>query len=78
MDLSWEATTGAARYELWTWWDLDVGWQQLDDGNLTGTTYTHADVTAGTTYYYAIRSVSTEGEVSDWSEFVSTTAVASE
>ena len=78
VDLSWEATTGAARYELWTWWDLDVGWQQLDDGNLTGTTYTHADVTAGTTYYYAIRSVSTEGEVSDWSEFVSTTAVASE
>ena len=78
IELSWGEVDSAARYELWTWWDTDVGWQRLDDGNLTGTNYTHTAVTAGTTYYYAIRSVSAGGEVSEWSEYVSTTALASE
>ena len=78
VDLSWGEVAGAARYELWTWWDSEVGWQRLDDGNLTGTTYTHTDVTAGTTYYYSIRSLSAGGETSEWSEFVSSTVLASE
>ena len=77
VDLSWEAAAGAARYELSTWWDSEVGWQRLDDGNLTGTTYTHTDVTAGTTYFYAILSVSAGGEMSTWSDFESVTVPAS-
>ena len=78
IELRWEEVASAARYELWTWWDREVGWQQLDDGNLTGTNYTHTAVTPGTTYYYTIRSVSAEGEASEWSEYVSATAIASE
>ena len=78
VDLSWGEVAAAARYELLTWWDSEVGWQRLDDGTLTGTTYTHSDVTAGTTYYYSIRSVNAEGGASEWSEFVSTTVPASE
>ena len=39
------------RYELWVW-DSVNEWQQLGGDNLSGTTYTHTGVTAGTTYYY--------------------------
>ena len=72
VDLSWEAVTGAARYELWRWTSVDL-WQQLDDGTLTGTSYSHTDVAEGTTYFYAIRAVNTDGETSEWSEYVSLT-----
>ena len=66
--LHWTETPGATRHELWTWWNPEVGWQQLDGGSLTGTTYTHTDVTPGTTYYYTIRAVNAAGEMSDWLE----------
>ena len=72
VDLSWEAVTGAVRYELWRWTSVDL-WQQLDDGTLTGTSYSHTDVAEGTTYFYAIRAVNTDGETSEWSEYVSLT-----
>ena len=51
---------GAARYELWTWTD-DGGWQQLDDGSLTGNAYTHSEVTPDRTYWYAVRAVDAAG-----------------
>ena len=72
VDLSWEAVTGAVRYELWRWTSVDL-WQQLDDGTLTGTSYSHTDVAEGTTYFYAIRAANTDGETSEWSEYVSLT-----
>ena len=50
VDLSWTAVTEAVRYELWVW-DSANRWQQIGGDTLTGTSYTHADVTAGTTYY---------------------------
>ena len=59
---------GAVRYELWAW-DSVNGWQQLDDGALTDTSYTHRDLTPGTTYHYAIRAVSDDDETSAWSEY---------
>ena len=77
VELRWDAVAGAVRYELWSWWDREVGWQQLDDGSLTGTTYTHTDVTAGTTYFYAIRSVNADGDKSTWSDYVSVTVPSS-
>ena len=66
VQLSWNAVPGAARYELSTWWALDPGWQSIGGNSLTGTSYTHTTVTAGTTYYYSIRAVNTDGETSAW------------
>ena len=63
---------GAARYELWVW-DRVNDWAQIGGNSLTGTTYTHSDVTAGTTYYYAIRAVNADGETSAWSAYVPAT-----
>ena len=71
--LSWDAVSGAVRYELWTWWDDAVGWHQLDDGDLTGTTFSHSGLSAGTTYYYQARAVNDAGGTSEWSERISAT-----
>ena len=75
--LSWEATVGAVRYELMTWWDGAGGWQSIRGDDLTGTTYTHTDVAAGTKYYYTIRAVNAAKETSGWLEdFPSAIAIA--
>ena len=70
--LSWEAVSGAVRYELYVW-TSSGGWQQLDDGTLTGTTHTHSGLTVGTTYHYTVRAVNAAGEVGAWSEYVPAT-----
>ena len=75
--LSWEAAAGAVRYELLAWWDGAGGWQTVGGDNLTGTTYTHTDVAAGTRYYYTILAVNAAGETSGWLEdFPSAVAIA--
>ena len=74
--LSWTAVSGAARYELWAWWDSDTDWIQLDDSGLTGTTFSHTELAAGTTYYYLVRGVSETGELGAWSERASATVAA--
>ncbi len=66
VELRWTGVSGAARYELMTWWDAGTGWQPIGGANLTGTSYTHTGVTAGTTYYYTIRAVNAAGETSAW------------
>ena len=68
VELRWAAVAGAVRYELMVWWDGVTDWQPLGGDNLTGTSYTHTDVTAGTTYYYIIRAVNAGGETSDWQQ----------
>ena len=75
VELSWEAVAGAVRYELWSWTSAD-GWLRLDNGSLSDTSYIHMDVAVETTYYYAIQAVNNEGEISEWSEYVSLTWVA--
>ena len=75
--LSWEAVSGAERYELLVWTSAD-GWQRLDDGALTGTTYTHSGLAAGTTYYYAVRAVQARGVTGPWSEYASATVAAAQ
>ena len=77
IDLSWTETAGAARYELWAWTAED-GWFQLDDGNLTATTYQHTQTTPGTQYYYAVRAIAAAGAASDWSNYPAATAPTSQ
>lgn len=71
VDLSWEAVASASRYELWTWWDEDTGWQQLGGDNLTGTSYSHTGTVPGVTYYYQMLAVDADGIASPWSQLVS-------
>ena len=77
VDLSWEPVPGAARYELWTWWDDDTGWQQLGGDNLIDTSHSHTGTAPGLTYYYQMRAVDHLGVASPWSPQVSA-AVAQE
>ena len=76
VELSWNAVSGAVRYELWAWTRAD-GWEQLDEGDLTGTSYTHNRLMAGMTYYYAVRAVDANGAASTWSEYAHATVSAS-
>ena len=76
--LSWEAVPDAERYELMAWWDEGTGWRRIGGDNLTGTSYTHTTVTAGTKYHYTIRAVNAAGEKSAWllGDYPSATALA--
>ncbi|GEM_PF-2823872 len=77
VELSWEAIAGAVRYELMTWWDGAGSWQTFGGDDLTGTTYTHTDVEAGTKYYYTIRAVNAAGKKGGWlQDFATATALA--
>ncbi|MCZ0940639.1 MAG: hypothetical protein OXJ55_18485 [Caldilineaceae bacterium] len=69
VELSWTEVSGAVRYDLRTWWDAAIGWQQIGGGSLTGTTHTHTGLAAGTTYYYIVRGLDANGvAVSAWSD----------
>ena len=70
--LSWTVVTSAERYELWVWDSVNQG-RYIGGNSLTGTTYTHADVTVGTTYHYTIHTVNADGQYGPWSEYVSAT-----
>ena len=72
VELNWDAVTGAVRYTLWVW-TSSGGHQQIDEGTLTGTSYTHPALAVGTTYFYTARAVNPAGEFSEWSEWVSVT-----
>ena len=71
VELSWTTVHGATRYELLVR-DSVNDWRQIGGDGLTGTTYTHTDLVAGTTYFYTIRAVNADGETSALSDHVST------
>ena len=76
--LRWTEATDAVRYELYVWWNIDIGWQQLDNGSLTATSYTDQDLTPGVTYHYSVRALFANGPPSAWSAFASATAPATQ
>ena len=78
VELRWMPVSGAFRYELWTWWDDAIGWHQVDDGDLTDTTFSHSGLSAGTTYYNQARAVGASGETGSWSERIFATTEASQ
>ena len=73
VQLNWTEVDTAVRYVLWSWWNEEAGWQQLGGDNLTATSYTHTELTVGTTYYYQMRAENAAGESSDYSQRVSAT-----
>ena len=72
VELGWEAVDGAARYELWAWDRVNL-WYRLGGDSLTGTAYTHGNLTTGTAYYYQIRALGAGGAEGPWSQRVSAT-----
>ena len=76
--MRWEAVTGAVRYELVAWTSGAADWQEIGGDNLTGTTYSHTGLAAGTTYYYMVRAVDAGGVTGPWSEYVSATVAAAQ
>ena len=75
IQVSWNAVSEAVRYELMVWWNPLPDWQRIQDNNITGTSWTHTGLTAGTEYYYTIRSVNAAGDKSGWQQtFVKATA----
>ena len=56
VDLSWTEVFGAVRYVLFEWDEVNL-WRQIGGDNLTGTSYSQKNVTAGTTYVYTVAAV---------------------
>ena len=78
IDLSWTAVPGAVRYVLFTQLVDDPGWQQIDGGNLRGTTHRHGELAPGKTYQYAVRAIDANNqELGPWSNFPKETVPAS-
>ncbi len=71
--IEWDPVPGAASYRLYAW---DQSWSQIG-GTLTGTSYTHPNLTAGQTYYYEARAVNANGVIGAVSAQVSATVLSS-
>lgn len=71
VELSWTAVTGASSYHLLEWRDSLNRWERLDEGDLTTTSFTRTEATAGQTNYYAVAAVDAIGNRGAWSQVVS-------
>ena len=71
VELNWTAVTAASSYHLLEWRDTVNRWERLDEGDLTTTSFTRSDATAGKTYYYAVAAFDAHGNRSAWSQVVS-------
>ena len=67
--LTWGAVANAASYQIQTWDSVNRRWGRIG-GALTGTSYTHAGVTAGRRYYYQVRALGANGLPGAWTERV--------
>ena len=66
---SWNATAGAARYELWVYNFTTGVHQVIHDTNITSTSYTSGiALTAGHTYWFWVRAFNGDDLAGDWSD----------
>lgn len=72
IELNWTEVSDADRYELWTWWATDPGWQRTES-NLEDTSYSYGDLVPGRTYSFAVRAVDSDGQEGEWSNYPSAT-----
>ncbi len=74
--LTWQTAANAVSYEL-IFYDRAISdWRRIG-GVLTGTSFIHDGLTAGTTYHYLIRLVDANGATSAWSEYAVATVTES-
>ena len=70
--LKWNAVTGAAKYEVYRARSKDGDY--IKYSTVTGTSYTNTSYLAnGTTYYYKVRALGSDGTAGAWSSIVSVT-----
>ena len=68
IDLNWTSVSGAARYDLLAWWSDAAGWQPLELGSPTDTSFSHTGLTPGRRYVYIVAAVDSNGQWSAWSQ----------
>jgi len=64
INLSWNAVTGAVRYQVYSWDSVDE-WQRLDGGAAnphTTTNFAHQNLVADRLYYYQVYAVNAAGD----------------
>ena len=70
--LTWNAVTGAAKYEVYRARSLNGDY--IKYSTVTGTSYTNTSyIENGTTYYYKVRALDANGTAGAWSSIVSVT-----
>ena len=74
--LTWSAVAHAVGYDVRTWYEGLTGWQRIDDGSLTATSFIHPNLTPGRTYHYIVAGLDGSGELGPWSQSVSAVASA--
>ena len=73
VELQWTPVEGAANYELRVWWNGLQDWQLANEGNLQRTYFTHRERTTGTTYFYIVAALDSNGVRGAWSAQVEVT-----
>ena len=66
--LTWAKVEGAVKYEIWRSTKQNSGFTKIYTQK--GTTYTNTKAVAGTKYYYKVKAVDADGNVSDFSNRV--------
>ena len=70
--LTWNAVTGAAKYEVYRARSKDGDY--IKYSTVTGTSYTNTSyIESGNTYYYKVRALKSDGTAGAWSSIVSVT-----
>ena len=76
VDLSWSEVTGADSYHLILWTEGQEQWERIGDPlSANASSYTHTELSTGTTYYYRVSAVINDTEGA-WSNSISAVPAA--